>query len=210
VTTGKPVGRARRIAEGVAAQGVRWIFEAPGGNVDQIYDALADGWPQLVVCRQQQDATFIAWYRVNSADEFRAALDKPLGEDGPAIIDVAVDYSPSTASQPSCARTYSNERQVSRRGKETPSRPPKGARASVLRRDKAPVQLSAARRKAGLPWIGLFVEAKTAAAEIACRNKSIAPATSRIIGDQEVPKTVIRRSTAYGQAEVVGVNKEQP
>jgi len=35
-------------------------------------------------------------YRVSTEDEFLAALDKALSEDGPSIIDVPVDYSHST------------------------------------------------------------------------------------------------------------------
>jgi acetolactate synthase-1/2/3 large subunit len=34
-------------------------------------------------------------YRVSTEEDFLAALDKGLGEDGPSIIDVAVDYSHS-------------------------------------------------------------------------------------------------------------------
>jgi acetolactate synthase-1/2/3 large subunit len=54
------VRSAQRLIEGVAAHGVRYIFGVPGANVDEPYDALADGGPELIVCRHEQNATFMA------------------------------------------------------------------------------------------------------------------------------------------------------
>ena len=51
---------AQRVVEGVQAQGVRHIFGVPGAKVDEIYDALADGGPELIVCRHEQNAAFMA------------------------------------------------------------------------------------------------------------------------------------------------------
>ena len=54
------VRSAQRLIEGVAAHGVRYIFGVPGAKVDEPYDALADGGPELIVCRHEQNATFMA------------------------------------------------------------------------------------------------------------------------------------------------------
>ena len=44
----------------LSAQGVEYIFGIPGAKIDAVYDALADGGPQLVVCRHEQNAAFMA------------------------------------------------------------------------------------------------------------------------------------------------------
>jgi acetolactate synthase-1/2/3 large subunit len=41
-------------------QGVPYIFGVPGAKIDQVYDALVDGGPQLIVCRHEQNAAFMA------------------------------------------------------------------------------------------------------------------------------------------------------
>ena len=51
---------AQRVVETLAAYGVRYIFGVPGAKIDSVYDALADGGPELVVCRHEQNAAFIA------------------------------------------------------------------------------------------------------------------------------------------------------
>ena len=54
------VRSAQRIVEGLDAQGVTHIFGIPGAKIDQIFDALADGGPELIVCRHEQNAAFMA------------------------------------------------------------------------------------------------------------------------------------------------------
>jgi acetolactate synthase-1/2/3 large subunit len=44
----------------LTAQGVEYVFGVPGAKIDAVYDALVDGGPQLVVCRHEQNAAFIA------------------------------------------------------------------------------------------------------------------------------------------------------
>ncbi|GIF69030.1 acetolactate synthase [Asanoa ishikariensis] len=56
----RPVRTADRLVEGLAAQGVPYIFGVPGAKIDQTYDALNDGGPELVVCRHEQNAAFMA------------------------------------------------------------------------------------------------------------------------------------------------------
>ena len=51
---------AQRVVETLAAYGVRYIFGVPGAKIDSVFDALADGGPELVVCRHEQNAAFMA------------------------------------------------------------------------------------------------------------------------------------------------------
>ncbi|GLW06964.1 acetolactate synthase [Microtetraspora sp. NBRC 13810] len=55
-----PVRSAQRVIDELQARGVRYIFGVPGAKIDQVYDALADGGPRLVVCRHEQNAAFMA------------------------------------------------------------------------------------------------------------------------------------------------------
>jgi acetolactate synthase-1/2/3 large subunit len=57
---GKPVRSAQKVVDALSAQGVEYIFGVPGAKIDAVYDALVDGGPQLVVCRHEQNAAFIA------------------------------------------------------------------------------------------------------------------------------------------------------
>ncbi len=66
---------AQRVVETLAAYGVRFIFGVPGAKVDAVYDALADGGPQLVVCRHEQNAAFMA-----------AAVGRLTGTPGVALV----------------------------------------------------------------------------------------------------------------------------
>jgi acetolactate synthase I/II/III large subunit len=60
MTSDTSVRSAQRVVEGVAAHGVRYIFGIPGGKVDVVFDALADGGPEVIVCRHEQNAAFMA------------------------------------------------------------------------------------------------------------------------------------------------------
>jgi len=57
---GEPVRSAQKIVDVLTAQGVEYIFGVPGAKIDAVYDALVDGGPQLVVCRHEQNAAFMA------------------------------------------------------------------------------------------------------------------------------------------------------
>ncbi len=57
---GEPVRSAQKIVDVLTAQGVEYIFGVPGAKVDAVYDALVDSGPQLVVCRHEQNAAFMA------------------------------------------------------------------------------------------------------------------------------------------------------
>jgi acetolactate synthase-1/2/3 large subunit len=63
------------VIETLAAYGVRFIFGVPGAKIDAVYDALADGGPQLVVCRHEQNAAFMA-----------AAVGRLTGTPGVALV----------------------------------------------------------------------------------------------------------------------------
>jgi acetolactate synthase-1/2/3 large subunit len=69
------VRSAQRVVETLAAYGVRFIFGVPGAKIDAVYDALADGGPQLVVCRHEQNAAFMA-----------AAVGRLTGTPGVALV----------------------------------------------------------------------------------------------------------------------------
>ncbi|MFD9293290.1 thiamine pyrophosphate-binding protein, partial [Streptomyces sp. NPDC060030] len=51
---------AQRVVELLSTYGISHIFGVPGSKIDAIYDALVDGGPQLVVCRHEQNAAFMA------------------------------------------------------------------------------------------------------------------------------------------------------
>ncbi|HET7072951.1 MAG TPA: acetolactate synthase AlsS, partial [Mycobacterium sp.] len=59
-TPGQPVRSAQKIVDVLSAQGVEYIFGVPGAKIDPVYDALVDGGPELVVCRHEQNAAFMA------------------------------------------------------------------------------------------------------------------------------------------------------
>jgi len=59
-TPGEPVRSAQKIVDVLSAQGVEYIFGVPGAKIDPVYDALVDGGPELVVCRHEQNAAFMA------------------------------------------------------------------------------------------------------------------------------------------------------
>jgi acetolactate synthase-1/2/3 large subunit len=46
--------------EALTAQGVDCAFGVPGAKIDAVFDALADTGPQVVVCRHEQNAAFMA------------------------------------------------------------------------------------------------------------------------------------------------------
>ncbi|MER6351210.1 acetolactate synthase AlsS [Streptomyces sp. NPDC001634] len=54
------VRAAQRAVDVLSAYGVSHVFGVPGAKIDAIYDALVDGGPQLVVCRHEQNAAFMA------------------------------------------------------------------------------------------------------------------------------------------------------
>jgi acetolactate synthase I/II/III large subunit len=56
-----PAARAaQRVLDALEAFGVRFIFGVPGAKIDAVYDCLYDGGPELVVCRHEQNAAFLA------------------------------------------------------------------------------------------------------------------------------------------------------
>jgi acetolactate synthase I/II/III large subunit len=71
----KTARSAQRVLETLCAQGVRYIFGVPGAKVDAVYDALVDGGPELVVCRHEQNAAFMA-----------AAVGRLTGTPGAALV----------------------------------------------------------------------------------------------------------------------------
>ncbi|QHF21225.1 acetolactate synthase AlsS [Rathayibacter sp. VKM Ac-2762] len=51
---------ARRVIETLTANGVKYVFGIPGAKIDAVFDVLADEGPELIVCRHEQNAAFMA------------------------------------------------------------------------------------------------------------------------------------------------------
>lgn len=51
---------AEIIAEGLELHGVRYVFGIPGAKIDAVFNALEDRIPEVVVCRHEQNAAFMA------------------------------------------------------------------------------------------------------------------------------------------------------
>jgi len=66
---------AQRAVEVLSAYGVSHVFGVPGAKIDSIYDALVDSGPQLVVCRHEQNAVFMA-----------AAVGRLTGTPGAVVV----------------------------------------------------------------------------------------------------------------------------
>jgi acetolactate synthase I/II/III large subunit len=56
----QPVRSAQKVVDVLSAQGGEFIFGVPGAKIDAVYDALVDGGPQVIVCRHEQNAAFMA------------------------------------------------------------------------------------------------------------------------------------------------------
>jgi acetolactate synthase I/II/III large subunit len=69
------VRSAQRVVETLSAYGIRYIFGIPGAKVDALFDALADGGPELIICRHEQNAAFMA-----------AAVGRLTGTPGVALV----------------------------------------------------------------------------------------------------------------------------
>src|SRR5258708_2071649 len=55
-----PARSAQRVVEALTAHGVEYVFGVPGAKIDAVFDVLADMGPQVVVCRHEQNAAFMA------------------------------------------------------------------------------------------------------------------------------------------------------
>jgi acetolactate synthase I/II/III large subunit len=73
--TEKEVRSAQRVVETLSAYGIRYIFGVPGAKIDPVFDALVDGGPELVLCRHEQNAAFMA-----------AAVGRLTGTPGVALV----------------------------------------------------------------------------------------------------------------------------
>jgi acetolactate synthase I/II/III large subunit len=51
---------AEVLVSNLKAQGVKHVFGVPGAKIDRVYDALLDSGIEIVVCRHEQNASFIA------------------------------------------------------------------------------------------------------------------------------------------------------
>jgi acetolactate synthase-1/2/3 large subunit len=69
------VRSAQRVVETLSAYGIEYIFGVPGAKIDSVFDCLVDGGPELVVCRHEQNAAFMA-----------AAVGRLTGIPGVALV----------------------------------------------------------------------------------------------------------------------------
>jgi acetolactate synthase-1/2/3 large subunit len=69
------VRSAQRVVETLIAYGIQYIFGVPGAKIDPVYEVLADGGPELIVCRHEQNAAFMA-----------AAVGRITGTPGVALV----------------------------------------------------------------------------------------------------------------------------
>ncbi len=53
----------RLLIRSLVRQGVKYIFGIPGGKIMPTFDVLRDEGPQLIVCRHEQEAAFVAAIR---------------------------------------------------------------------------------------------------------------------------------------------------
>ncbi|MGO2655805.1 MAG: thiamine pyrophosphate-binding protein, partial [Pseudoclavibacter sp.] len=74
-SSAESVRSANRIVEALEAAGVKWVFGVPGAKVDQVFDALEDSPIEVVVCRHEQNAAFMA-----------AAVGRLTGHPGVALV----------------------------------------------------------------------------------------------------------------------------
>jgi acetolactate synthase-1/2/3 large subunit len=54
------VRSAQRVVEMLSAYGIKYVFGIPGGKIDAVFDALHDSGLNVVVCRHEQNAAFMA------------------------------------------------------------------------------------------------------------------------------------------------------
>src|SRR5215475_10687142 len=54
------INGAQLVVRHLEAQGVRHVFGVPGAKIDRVFDALLDSKIETVVCRHEQNASFIA------------------------------------------------------------------------------------------------------------------------------------------------------
>jgi len=66
---------AKLLVQSLEAQGVKYIFGIPGAKIDQVFDTLVDSTIQIVVCRHEQNAAFIA-----------AGIGRMTGKAGVALV----------------------------------------------------------------------------------------------------------------------------
>lgn len=60
VTEEKQLTAAELVVDSLEKQGVQYIFGIPGAKIDAVFDVLNDHGPELIVCRHEQNAAFMA------------------------------------------------------------------------------------------------------------------------------------------------------
>ncbi len=73
--TQKQTTGADRVVDTLIAQGVEYVFGIPGAKIDPVFDVLQERGPQLIVCRHEQNAAFMA-----------AAIGRLTGKPGVCLV----------------------------------------------------------------------------------------------------------------------------
>src|SRR5262245_36570718 len=79
------VRSAQRVVETLSAYGIQYTFGVPGAKIDAVFDALVDGGPELVVCRHEQNAAFMA----AAVGRLTGTPGVALGTSGPGTTNLA-------------------------------------------------------------------------------------------------------------------------
>lgn len=66
---------AELVVDSLIQQGVTHVFGIPGAKIDAVYDVLKDKGPELIVCRHEQNAAFMA-----------AAVGRLTGKPGVCLV----------------------------------------------------------------------------------------------------------------------------
>ncbi|NJJ40658.1 acetolactate synthase AlsS [Paenibacillus apii] len=66
---------ANLVVDSLISQGVRYIFGIPGAKIDAVFDVLRERGPELIVCRHEQNAAFMA-----------AAVGRLTGKPGVCLV----------------------------------------------------------------------------------------------------------------------------
>ncbi|MDY6054706.1 acetolactate synthase AlsS [Micrococcus sp.] len=84
---------AERIVEVLAAQGVKTVFGVPGAKIDQLFDALLDSDIDVVACRHEQNAAFMA----AAVGRLTGTPGVTIATSGPGVTNLATGLLTATA-----------------------------------------------------------------------------------------------------------------
>jgi len=84
---------AEVLVANLEAQGVRYVFGVPGAKVDRVFDALLDSRIETIVCRHEQNASFIA----QGLGRITGTAGVCLVTSGPGCTNLATGFATATS-----------------------------------------------------------------------------------------------------------------